>query len=273
MFRKSSRPVTANPLPACLWVVRIGAQSTCASPQGGPRSHPVAAPRLHPANVVFDHFPVFIVHLSHMMIPLPQKREVSAGSARATSAPGTPLRRALRGAGARPVTPATQTAYGSLLRMVRQVRVTLRCRRFQGIYGNPVGGGVRRPHLLQCPPKQSTPRLQILCSTLKFRGNLREVLQRRFQIVGDLGSYDIRRGQRVGIRQALVLYPEKVEAELVALKQFLIFVAAPAAFRVSIAPGRCTFIQEFQAIGFSPSRRLSQIRLVTRVFSGAKNPA
>jgi hypothetical protein len=42
-------------------------------------------------------------------------------------------------------------------------------------------------------------------------------LQRRFEIIGYLFGDNLRRRQRVSIRQALILYPEQVKAELIAL--------------------------------------------------------
>jgi len=63
--------------------------------RGRPRSHPVAAPRLRPANVPRVHLPVFFQAASVRETSCPlNNREISAGSARATFAPGTPLRRA-----------------------------------------------------------------------------------------------------------------------------------------------------------------------------------
>ena len=57
---------------------------------------------------------------------------------------------------------------------------------------------------------ETLPRLQI-------RRDLGELLQRRLQIFDDLGGDHVGVGQVGGVLQALVLEPEDVQAELVAL--------------------------------------------------------
>src|SRR5262245_60466524 len=69
-------------------------------------------------------------------------------------------------------------------------------------------------------------------------GDFGELLQGRLQVVGDFLGDDVRRGQRVGVRQALVLDPEQVQAQLVSLEQVFVGIVAPAPLRVLLAPRR-----------------------------------
>src|SRR3970282_232150 len=60
-----------------------------------------------------------------------------------------------------------------------------------------------------------------LRATAQSCGDLGEHLQRPFEISGNLGCEDIGWRQRVRVCQALVLDPEQVEAQLVALEKVL----------------------------------------------------
>ena len=61
-----------------------------------------------------------------------------------------------------------------------------------------------------------------------------ELLERGAQVFGDLGSNQIGVGQVGGVFERLVLEPEDVEADLVALEQLVITVGAPAAVRALV---------------------------------------
>jgi hypothetical protein len=63
-----------------------------------------------------------------------------------------------------------------------------------------------------------------------------ELIQRRLQVIGDFLSENIRLGQVFGVLKALVLEPEDVEIELVALEQFLVIESAPAALLTDPLP-------------------------------------
>src|SRR5215212_6580150 len=54
------------------------------------------------------------------------------------------------------------------------------------------------------------------------RLKLLELLQRRSQVLDDLGGDDLRRGQVRGVLQRLVLQPEHVEARFVACDELLV---------------------------------------------------
>ena len=60
------------------------------------------------------------------------------------------------------------------------------------------------------------------------RHDLREPRQGRFEVINDLGSDDLGRGQGVGVGQALVPDPERTQAQLVALQQVIVIVGSPA---------------------------------------------
>ena len=58
-------------------------------------------------------------------------------------------------------------------------------------------------------------------STFQFGGDLGELFESGFQVLGDLKRDHVRIGQVGGVFQALVFEPEDIEARLVALDEFL----------------------------------------------------
>jgi hypothetical protein len=50
------------------------------------------------------------------------------------------------------------------------------------------------------------------------RGHFRKLLQRRFQIICDFRRDDLGSRQGVSVGQALILDPERIEAELIAFQ-------------------------------------------------------
>ena len=65
-----------------------------------------------------------------------------------------------------------------------------------------------------------------------------ELRQRGAEVLDDLGGDQVRVVEAGGVFKAVVLEPEDVEAELVALKEVVITVGTPAALRVRLGPRR-----------------------------------
>jgi hypothetical protein len=79
-------------------------------------------------------------------------------------------------------------------------------------------------------------------SFLQPLGDGVELLPGRLQVVGDLLCQHFGVGQVVGVLQALVLEPEKIEVRLVALGQLVVTECPPARFGPLVAPGRFALV-------------------------------
>lgn len=74
-------------------------------------------------------------------------------------------------------------------------------------------------------------------------GDFSELVQRRVQILDDLLGNLAGRGKVVGVLEALVAEPEDVEADLVALDQFVVAERPPAPVGLlGLVPGRLALV-------------------------------
>jgi hypothetical protein len=88
------------------------------------------------------------------------------------------------------------------------------------------------------------------CLGAQARRDFGELLQRSFEIIRDLIGDHVRWRHRVCVCQVLVLDPEEIEAEFVAFKQVLVFVAAPPAFGIVLASYGLALVHAARLVAF-----------------------